>query len=153
MFNCRTSVRVVVCLLLAPGMVACAQVEDFMARIGLEPPGQAPSATTQEPAPERARRGESEVAKAEVPRRNGLAASGLLTGFTEGEAADLLGNPQAVSENPPAIIWNYASKDCHLSLFFYKDVSTNTFRVLTHKVTPEKTDAKSCVDAIRKKRG
>lgn len=94
-----------------------------------------------------------ELADITVPRRPAPFDPDALVGASEGQAIDLLGRPSAVNENPPAIVWEYPSENCQVSLFFYNDVATNVYKVLTFKVTPKSETAAHCFEAVRRKRG
>ncbi len=71
-----------------------------------------------------------------------------LVGLSEAGAESILGKATAISEQPPAVVWQYANNDCQLSLFFYMDVNKRLFRVLTYEVTPKYTDAARCVGTL-----
>jgi hypothetical protein len=43
----------------------------------------------------------------------------------------MLGQPAAVREQPPSTVWTYKAPGCTLDVFFFMDLSTRAFRVLT----------------------
>ena len=59
-----------------------------------------------------------------------------LVGYSEGEALALLGRPQRKEEEPPAKVWRYVNNSCVVDVYFYLDVSRNTFHVL-HYAAPD----------------
>ena len=61
-----------------------------------------------------------------------------LVGYSEGEALALLGRPQRKEEEPPAKVWRYVNNSCVVDVYFYLDVSRNTFHVL-HYAAPDDT--------------
>ena len=75
-----------------------------------------------------------------------------LVGLSKDETLSALGQPAAVREQPPATVWTYRTRDCAVDLFFYMDLATRAFRVLTTEVT---TDLKSpdarrvCLNRLR----
>jgi hypothetical protein len=75
-----------------------------------------------------------------------------LVGLDKDETLATLGQPAAVREQPPATVWTYRTRDCAVDLFFYMDLATRAFRVLTTEVT---TDLKSpdarrvCLNRLR----
>lgn len=75
-----------------------------------------------------------------------------LIGFTEGQALAVLGRPQTRHDDPPARIWRYASDGCVVDVYFYLDVSRNTFHVL-HYTTPNNPASdeflQNCLQAVR----
>lgn len=68
-----------------------------------------------------------------------------LVGLDKDETVALLGQPASVRDQPPSTVWTYKTRDCALDVFFYMDLATRAFRVLTYDVT---TDGKSA-DARR----
>lgn len=59
-----------------------------------------------------------------------------MIGKSDADLREMLGEPNAVEENPPANVWTYALKNCRLSFFLYLNVSSDTYKVLTYDVTP-----------------
>jgi hypothetical protein len=75
-----------------------------------------------------------------------------LVGLGKDETLSALGQPAGVREQPPATVWTYRSRDCALDVFFYMDLSTRTFRVLTTEVTSELKSAdarRTCLNRLR----
>ena len=58
-----------------------------------------------------------------------------VVGYDRAEVRDLLGEPIWVEEIPPALSWQYASEECVLRVFFFMEVTTRNFRVLSYDVT------------------
>jgi hypothetical protein len=75
-----------------------------------------------------------------------------LIGMTEDDARRVIGEPTDVRDQPPALVWVYASAECELHMYFYAELSSNTFRALTYDVTPtpkhRPTDG-SCLESVR----
>jgi len=134
-------------------MTGCTVIDDFLRQVDGDRPSVAASKSSPGPTSEQSTRRPSDVAGAAVPRRPEPSRPDTIVGASEGEASDLFGAPSSVADNPPAIVWEYLSEKCQLSLFFYNDVATNVYRVLTYKVTPKAADATACFDAVRRKRG
>jgi hypothetical protein len=75
-----------------------------------------------------------------------------LVGLGKDETLAMLGQPAAVREQPPATVWTYRSRECALDVFFYMDLSTRAFRVLTTEVTSELKSAdarRTCLNRLR----
>lgn len=72
-----------------------------------------------------------------------------VVGATEIEAMRLLGAPSAIADRAPALIWEYSAKRCALSLHFYMDMNTRTYRVLTYDVAPKSVAEPSCFASVR----
>ncbi|MFI4988961.1 MAG: hypothetical protein ACHQF3_16160 [Alphaproteobacteria bacterium] len=60
-----------------------------------------------------------------------------LVGLSEADIRALIGEPGAVREEPPAVVWSYASAGCGLELSFYMDLASQTFRALTYELKPK----------------
>lgn len=60
-----------------------------------------------------------------------------LVGKSEDDIRRLIGEPANVREEPPAVVWNYSSAGCGLSVFFYMDMASQTFRALTYDLKPK----------------
>ena len=75
-----------------------------------------------------------------------------LVGLGKDETLAALGQPAGVREQPPATVWTYRSRECALDVFFYMDLSTRAFRVLTTEVTSELKSAdarRTCLNRLR----
>jgi hypothetical protein len=75
-----------------------------------------------------------------------------LVGLGKDQTLVLLGQPAAVREQPPATVWTYRTRECALDVFFYMDLSTRAFRVLTTEVTSELKSAdarRTCLNRLR----
>lgn len=72
-----------------------------------------------------------------------------VVGFSEHDVVLLFGAPELITQKPPAVVWDYPSRNCRLSLFFYKDVNRDTFRVLTYEVEPSAVKADVCIAELQ----
>lgn len=74
-----------------------------------------------------------------------------LVGLDQPHVADLLGDPRARADSPPATIWRYAGADCDADVYFYFDLQSQTMRVLHYEIRshdlPERS-AQRCYDAL-----
>lgn len=102
-----------------------------------EPAGAQPGA---EPAvPESAQ--VSAVAPPQEPQPRGgpapLATASLsrMVGFDQSEVLQLLGRPGSDEDVPPARMWRYGSANCQLRVYFYMEMQTRNFRVLSYDLT------------------
>jgi hypothetical protein len=59
-----------------------------------------------------------------------------LVGLTRDQVTQLIGQPNAVNDNPPATVWVYRTEGCTLDVMFYMDIGTRTFRALAYEVKP-----------------
>ncbi len=76
----------------------------------------------------------------------------LLIGLKPAQAIASLGNPAAVLERSPSMVWRYNAKGCALDLFFYMDLGDNAFRVLAYDMkagTPSDHAARACLGQFR----
>lgn len=78
-----------------------------------------------------------------------------LLGKTRAEARALFGAPKAIRERPPGVVWTYggSGSGCAMSLFFYMDVGSETYRVLTYEMTADSGDEPTCYGDLRHERG
>jgi len=75
-----------------------------------------------------------------------------LVGLDKDQTLSTLGQPSATREQPPATVWTYKTRDCSIDLFFYMDIATRQFRVLTTEVTTDLKSAearRSCLNRLR----
>jgi hypothetical protein len=75
-----------------------------------------------------------------------------VVGLDKEQTLALLGKPTAVREQSPSTVWNYRIAECTLDLFFYMDVSTSDFRVLTYdlKTSGRTADSRrACLTRLR----
>jgi len=75
-----------------------------------------------------------------------------LVGKTEDDIRRLIGEPVNVREEPPAVVWSYSSAGCGLSVFFYMDLASQTFRALTYELKPKPPDGLAggaCLASLR----
>lgn len=88
-----------------------------------------------------------------MPRRRTVLQPSDVVGRSEGDVEKLFGSPRIIEEKPPAIVWRYPSQTCNLSLFFYMDVNSKSFRVLTFEVEPKTKNAEICMNNLQKGSG
>lgn len=60
-----------------------------------------------------------------------------LKGLDEAAARRLLGAPAQQTGRPPARLWRYETPGCRLTLAFYPDVASQSWRVLSYETTPQ----------------
>ena len=75
-----------------------------------------------------------------------------LIGLSRAEAFATLGTPDQIHEVSPATVWRYAMGTCQLDLYFFMDLGTSAFRVLTYDVRTKRSGRaakKSCLGQIR----
>ncbi len=75
-----------------------------------------------------------------------------LKGLDQQQALDLFGRPHDISEAAPATVWHYAEKGCQLDLFFYMDLGTHTFHVLSYEFRPQDRSVavqRTCLNRLR----
>lgn len=75
-----------------------------------------------------------------------------LVGLDKEETLATLGQPAAVREQPPATVWTYRSRECSLDVFFYMDLATRAFRVLTTETNSDLKSAdarRTCLNRLR----
>jgi hypothetical protein len=60
-----------------------------------------------------------------------------LMGLTEAALRDLLGEPDTVRPEPPALIWSYVSPSCAVDLYFYLELGSETYKTVTFEMTPK----------------
>ena len=60
-----------------------------------------------------------------------------LVGLSQEETRHLIGNPSAMRDEPPAVVWSYGSSGCGLDIFFYLDLASQTFKALTYDLKPK----------------
>lgn len=60
-----------------------------------------------------------------------------LIGMSRAETFAVLGTPTQIREMSPATVWRYAMGRCELDLYFFMDLGSNAFRVLTFDVRTE----------------
>ena len=57
-----------------------------------------------------------------------------LVGAAEPDVAMVLGEPDWFEDVPPARMWQYASTNCVVRLYFFMELSTRNFRVLSYEL-------------------
>lgn len=75
-----------------------------------------------------------------------------LKGLDQEQALSLFGRPNEITEAAPATVWRYRDKRCQLDLFFYMDLGTHSFHVLTYEFRPgERSVAgqRACLNRLR----
>lgn len=75
------------------------------------------------------------LASAEPPFTTGKPNDKALTGLGLGETVALLGVPSATEERSPARLWRYERGGCRLSVYFFMDMTSHTFRALSFDMT------------------
>lgn len=101
-----------------------------------EPPPRRPRLSSPRPSEPPAVPGEGPPAAIElVPEIPALPAPPNLVGADQTAVAELLGLPDTAEEEPPAVRWTYSTPNCSIDIFFFMEVSTRTFRVLSHEVS------------------
>lgn len=58
-----------------------------------------------------------------------------VVGYSELEVRELLGDPAWIEEVPPALSWQYSANDCVLKVFFFMEMATRDFRVLSYDLS------------------
>ncbi len=58
-----------------------------------------------------------------------------IVGFDQSQVLQLLGRPRSDEEVPPARMWRYGSENCQLRVYFYMEMQTRSFRVLSYDLT------------------
>jgi hypothetical protein len=75
-----------------------------------------------------------------------------LVGLSQDETRRLFGNPSAMRDEPPAVIWTYGSAGCGLEISFYLDLASQTFKALTYDLKPngpKGLQGGACVASLR----
>lgn len=78
-----------------------------------------------------------------------------LVGLTRDQVAALIGKPNAITDTPPATVWQYRIDMCTLDVMFYMDLGTQTFRALAYEVhvnDPSRQAEPECLGRIRSAR-
>ncbi|MBX6323767.1 MAG: hypothetical protein IRY94_18275 [Rhodospirillaceae bacterium] len=76
-------------------------------------------------------------------------ADGDLTGLTDAVVEGLLGPPRAVRRDAPAEAWQYATPDCVLDLFFYRDTGRlRLAHVEARTIAALDAPAETCVRSV-----
>lgn len=86
------------------------------------------------------------------PPRDGGVAARAVVGGSEAEVTRILGEPSAVRNEPPAMVWHYAAARCKLDVFFYFDIRNKDFRALSYKFYPDPPSLegeRDCLSSIR----
>lgn len=87
----------------------------------------------------------------DTPKDRNLAARAVVGG-SEAEVTRMLGEPTAVRNEPPAMVWHYAVSRCKLDVFFYFDIRNKDFRALSYKFYPDVPSSEgeqACLSSIR----
>ena len=58
-----------------------------------------------------------------------------LVGLDRDETLAMLGQPSSMREQPPSTVWTYKTPSCALDIFFFMDLSTRAFRVLSTELS------------------
>lgn len=76
-----------------------------------------------------------------------------LTGFTEAQTAALFGPPVRHEEKPPARLWRYRGLHCQVTVIFYPDLNSLTYRVLNLEVAGNDGGDAACLGELASPRG
>lgn len=75
----------------------------------------------------------------------------FLVGMGEPQLTSVLGRPDRIRDEPPALVWSYHGKACIVDLFLYRDLTSQDLRVLAYRFHPdnfsEQTN-RACLDGI-----
>ncbi|MDW3207319.1 MAG: hypothetical protein R8L07_17405 [Alphaproteobacteria bacterium] len=80
------------------------------------------------------------------------AASSAIIGESEQGIESMFGPPHDILPKFPGHIWKYVSDVCDVEIFFYLDIASDTYRVLTLDVTPE-TESENCYGSLANAKG
>lgn len=75
-----------------------------------------------------------------------------IIGESENGVKALFGAPHDVVPKFPGHIWKYATDVCDMDIFFYLDIASDTYRVLTLDITPE-TETENCYGSLANAKG
>ncbi len=78
----------------------------------------------------------------------------LILGLAQAEVEGIIGKPDAMRDEPPAIVWVYEAAQCTLDVYFYLDIKSNRLTALSYHTDPpgpsdDKVAARSCLGQIR----
>lgn len=78
----------------------------------------------------------------------------LILGLAQAEVEGIIGKPDAVRDEPPAIVWVYEGEQCTLGVYFYVDIKSNKLTALSYNTgspghSEDKVAAQSCLGQIR----
>ncbi len=74
-----------------------------------------------------------------------------LVGLDRDGVLDLLGRPALEEEAAPAKVWVYNGKSCALHVFFYPEITTKEFEVLTYEIRNVEADENArrvCIEEV-----
>ncbi|MEX2449887.1 MAG: hypothetical protein WD407_03450 [Rhodospirillales bacterium] len=79
---------------------------------------------------------------------------GTFIGLDQSAVRDLMGKPGAERKVSAATVWSYKTNECSIDIFFYQDLKTKTYRVLSYDAKAAKGPKddeviKSCIGRIR----
>ncbi len=150
----RSWCRKWVSLALLPGLVGCADFDQ-----AFNAPEQTPITATAKPAPQPDE--DTHVAsvppaprpptRPQTPREPPIDPQ-TLKGIDQEQALGLFGRPSEITEAAPATVWRYRDKKCQLDLFFYMDLGTHSFHVLTYEFRPGERSVsgqRACLNRLR----
>ncbi|WP_366656685.1 hypothetical protein [Fodinicurvata sp. EGI_FJ10296] len=76
-----------------------------------------------------------------------------IIGASEAAVRERIGNPVMVAPRPPGIEWNYRQGDCVLQVYFFMELATRDFRVLSYDLTGDDIDARrECASRFTRER-
>lgn len=81
----------------------------------------------------------------------------VIVGLAQVEVENMIGKPDSVRDEPPAIVWVYKAEQCSLDIYFYLDVKSNKLTALSYHAEPpgqpgdagDKLAARSCLGQLR----
>jgi hypothetical protein len=72
-----------------------------------------------------------------------------LVGLDRDATLAMLGQPSSVREQPPSTVWTYKTQGCALDIFFFMDLSTRAFRVLSTELSIDSRAADARRNCLR----
>lgn len=113
-------------------LAGCAELGELYSSATAPRPVSAPSRAASKPVPPPPSKPQQSEGEAPIP------ASFEPQQFIGREATELvamLGEPEEISEAPPATIWRYQVVGCRMDVFLYRNVETRQLRSLSYKIS------------------
>ena len=81
-------------------------------------------------------------------------AADLIIGLAQVQVEEIIGEPDAIRNEPPAIVWVYEGSNCTLDVYFYLDIKSNKLTALSYHTgtagqSEDEEAAQSCLGQIR----
>ena len=73
-------------------------------------------------------------------------------GLSEAETSELLGEPKGREDKAPAKVWRYAARGCDVTVIFYPELGSLTYRALNLEVRAESVSEGACLGGIASSR-